>query len=147
MSDREIEIVQDLLDRILGFGEAMGNACDVCAELDCLLSFAEASRTYDYRRPRMVEDNVIDIKGGRSVHPMSVLNQILIRSRSHPLQEQVLDTFVPNDTRVAGGIAIGSAPTKRYGPAECTSDGDEDAWNSVVLCTGANACGKVNLLD
>jgi DNA mismatch repair protein MSH5 len=66
-SDREIEIVEDLLSRILGYGEVMGNSCDVCAELDCLLSFAEASRMYDYRRPCMVEDNIIDIKGGRFV--------------------------------------------------------------------------------
>jgi DNA mismatch repair protein MSH5 len=43
----------------------MGHACDVCAELDVLLSFAEASRAYDYRRPRMVEEPIIDIIAGR----------------------------------------------------------------------------------
>jgi DNA mismatch repair protein MSH5 len=64
-TDREIEIIQSLLDKILLYDEAMGLACDVCAELDCLLSFAEASRAFDYRRPCMVEDNVIDIRGGR----------------------------------------------------------------------------------
>jgi hypothetical protein len=34
---------------------------------------------------------------------------------------------VPNDARLAGGVG------------GKTSDG----WNSIVLCTGANACGKV----
>jgi DNA mismatch repair protein MSH5 len=63
--DREIEIIQSLLDEILIYDEAMGNACDVCAELDCLLSFAEASRAYDYQRPYMVDDNVINITQGR----------------------------------------------------------------------------------
>ena len=42
----------------------------------------------------------------------------------HPLQELVVDTFVANDF--------------------CISDGDGDAWNTVVVCTGANACGKVS---
>lgn len=63
--DREIEIIQELLDEILVFDEAMSHACDVCAELDCLLSFAEASRAYGYHRPSMVQNNVIDITQGR----------------------------------------------------------------------------------
>lgn len=49
----------------------------------------------------------------------------------HPLQEQVVDTFVPNDARVAGGFSgLGDSD-------------DVETLNSVVLCTGANACGKV----
>lgn len=53
----------------------------------------------------------------------------------HPLQEQVVDTFVPNDALVVGGAGIGSS----FG----SDDGEQG--NSVMLCTGANACGKVNL--
>lgn len=67
--DREIEIIQGLLEQILMYADDIGRACDVCAELDCLLSFAEASNMYDYRRPRMVEDNIIDICRGRSGGP------------------------------------------------------------------------------
>lgn len=52
----------------------------------------------------------------------------------HPLQEQVVDTFVPNDAHVIGGAGIGSSPTM---------PDDDNQWNSVLLCTGANACGKV----
>ena len=63
--DREIEIIEGLLERILVYADDIGRACDVCAELDCLLSFAEASSMYNYRRPRMVEDNIIDICHGR----------------------------------------------------------------------------------
>lgn len=63
--DREIEIVQALQEKILGYDDIIGRACDVCAELDCLLSFAMAARSYDYRRPYMTEENVIDIKQGR----------------------------------------------------------------------------------
>lgn len=63
--DREIEIVQELLERILVFSEGMRQACDVCAELDCLLAFAEASRAYNYCRPQISEDSIIDIEQGR----------------------------------------------------------------------------------
>ncbi|KAJ7134704.1 DNA mismatch repair protein MutS [Mycena epipterygia] len=117
--DREIEIVQELLEEIVVYFEAMAAACDVCAELDCLLSFAEASRAFEYRRPDMVDDNIIDIKQGR-----------------HPLQEQVVDTFVPNDAHLAGGSGNRSVLVGD----EATNEAEE--WNSMVLCTGANACGK-----
>ena len=65
--DREIEIIQELLDQILVHDKSMAQACDVCAELDCLLSFADASNMFNYQRPNMVEDDVIDITQGRCV--------------------------------------------------------------------------------
>ncbi len=65
--DREIEIIQKLLEKILAYREVISNACDVCAELDCLLSFAETSRLYGYRRPVMSEENIISIQQGRRV--------------------------------------------------------------------------------
>lgn len=64
-TDREIEIVQSLQEKILVYDDIIGHACDVCAELDCLLSFAVAARSHGYQRPHMTEENVIDIKQGR----------------------------------------------------------------------------------
>lgn len=121
--DREIEIVQSLLEKILVYDEEMTHACDVCAELDCLLSFAEASRACNYVRPQMTEENVLDIKQGR-----------------HPLQEFVVDTFVPNDAFVVGGAGVDAEPLEYI-----DQDGSEDVHeerHSIVVCTGANACGK-----
>jgi DNA mismatch repair protein MSH5 len=69
--DREIEIVQELLEEIVVHFEAMAAACDISAELDVLLSFADASRAFEYRRPEMVDDNIIDIKQGRCVRNSS----------------------------------------------------------------------------
>ncbi|KAJ7175937.1 muts domain V-domain-containing protein [Mycena filopes] len=117
--DREIEIVQELLEEIVVHFAAMAAACDISAELDVLLSFADASRAFEYRRPEMVDDNIIDIKQGR-----------------HALQEQVVDTFVPNDAHLAGGSGNRSVLVGD----ESTNEAEE--WNSIVLCTGANACGK-----
>lgn len=124
VTDREIEIIHDLENKVIVYDEAMGHACDVCAELDVLLSFAEASRAYDYCRPQMVDEPIINIVQGR-----------------HPLQEQVEDTFVPNSCRLVGGVGIGSI-FDGYQKANYEADVITE-WNSVALCTGANACGKV----
>jgi DNA mismatch repair protein MSH5 len=63
--DRELEIVQELLEEVLKCHEEIETACNVCAELDCLLSFATASRQNDYRRPEIVQDNILKIIRGR----------------------------------------------------------------------------------
>ena len=62
------------------------------------------------------------------------------------MQEIVVDTFVPNDAYIVGGAGNGIAVE----PAEDDSE-DEDSEaqgryvkNSIVVCTGANACGKVS---
>ncbi|KAH9846354.1 muts domain V-domain-containing protein [Lenzites betulinus] len=124
--DREIEIIQVLQEKVLAFEADIARACDICAELDCLLSFAAASRAQDYRRPRMTEMNVINIKQGR-----------------HPLQELVVDTFVPNDAFILGGSGFGVALAPK--DAHTNDEFDEDRHvqkNSILVCTGANACGK-----
>ncbi|KAI6114298.1 DNA mismatch repair protein MutS [Pisolithus sp. B1] len=113
--DREIELVQELLEKIMPFHDSIIGICEVCAELDCLLAFAEAARSFDYRRPQMVEGSIINIVQGR-----------------HPLQELVVDAFVPNDARLVGGVGFGQSFNAADGLPS----------NSVVLCTGANACGK-----
>ncbi|RDX49897.1 hypothetical protein OH76DRAFT_495372 [Lentinus brumalis] len=121
--DREIEIVQALLGKVLVHEKAINHACDVCAELDCLISFAQASQSYDYRKPYMTQDNIIDIKQGR-----------------HPLQELVVDTFVPNDAYLMGGAGTGVAVDSDN--SEYSEDAPQYAKNSIMVCTGANACGK-----
>ena len=69
--DRELEIIQDLQEHVLKYDALMSRACDICAELDCLICFATASKAYDYRQPEMSEDNILIIKQGRYVLPFS----------------------------------------------------------------------------
>ncbi|KAK7681540.1 hypothetical protein QCA50_015272 [Cerrena zonata] len=121
--DREIEITQALQEKVVEYAKVILAACDVCAEADCLLSFAEASRAYGYTRPEMTDENVIDIRRGR-----------------HPLQELVVDTFVPNDAYIVGGDYTPRENDDQESDSEET-EGDRKA-HSVVVCTGANACGK-----
>lgn len=49
---------------------------------------------------------------------------VLIHAR-HPLQEQVVDAFVPNDLVVDSSSCY------------------EAEFPRILVCTGANACGKV----
>ncbi|TCD61354.1 MutS protein msh5 [Steccherinum ochraceum] len=121
--DKEIEIIQELQEKILTYKDIIGQTCDICAELDCLLAFAAASRIHNFIRPEMSEDTVTHIVQGR-----------------HPLHELLVDSFVPNDIDVAGGGCAGSRrPLNEEDESELDS---EEELNSVVVCTGANACGK-----
>jgi len=72
--DRELEIVQELLDEILTHSEAIGDACDIFAELDCLLSLAEAARLYNYQRPDMIDENSMEIIQGRYVDLLDLID-------------------------------------------------------------------------
>ena len=149
--DYEIEIIQALLDKVCVYDKEIAAVCDACAELDCLLSLTLASREYDYRRPNMVEDNIINIIGGRSVFHFLVLLCVIDGNLfSHPLQEQVVDIFVPNDIHLAGGRGSGIDTEAINSDDEETAEDTPtrkliDTARSVLICTGANACGKVEL--
>ncbi|KAK9447277.1 DNA mismatch repair protein MutS [Limtongia smithiae] len=110
--DREIEIVHEAQVEVLKFSNLMIACCRVTAELDCVLSFAEAAIVYKYTRPTITEDNVIEIHQGR-----------------HPLYELNVPSFVENDTHIRG-----DRPRR--------SDHDDDETPSLVLLTGANFSGK-----
>ncbi|KAJ3057389.1 MutS protein msh5 [Rhizophlyctis rosea] len=83
--DREIEIMQRLQETVLEYSESLQQTAQVCAEIDCLLSLAEAAKKYNYRRPRMTNENVLHIVKGR-----------------HPLQELCVDVFIGNETALGG---------------------------------------------
>ena len=63
----------------------------------------------------------------------------------HPLQELIVDTFVPNDAYFVGGAGFGVVLEDDVTNTEL-EDKHRYVKNSVVICTGANACGKVSLL-
>ncbi len=69
-----------------------------------ILALAQLARHNNYTRPHILEEDVLEIIGGR-----------------HPLQEQVVASFVPNDTKL-GGMETNDA--------------------RIQLLTGANFSGK-----
>ncbi|KAJ3392725.1 MutS protein msh5 [Lobulomyces angularis] len=80
IADREIEIIQTLQEKILPYSRLLTKISKHSAELDCILSFAEASKKYGYTRPKVTEENFLEIVEGR-----------------HPLQELCVASFIPND--------------------------------------------------
>ncbi|CAE6386833.1 unnamed protein product [Rhizoctonia solani] len=112
IADREIEIMEETLGRVLKYDKAIITACEAAADVDCLLSLTFASWLHGWIKPEMTEENVLEIRGG-----------------IHPLQSLLVPTFVPNDAHLVGGQGLGI-------------DNDVNDTKSIMICTGANACGK-----
>lgn len=64
----EFELFQQLISFVATYVEPIQLNANSIAKLDCLLSFAALSLKYNYCKPEINEDYVIDIKGGR--HPV-----------------------------------------------------------------------------
>ena len=82
----EMDIYQQLLAAIEPFIAPIQTNANIIAQLDCLLCFANNARTYNYHRPELVQEPVLDIKGGR-----------------HPVIEQRLppgETYIANDLQL-----------------------------------------------
>lgn len=82
----ELDIYQQLLAAIEPYIAAIQGNAQIIAQLDCLLSFAITAKQYNYHRPQLTDDAVLDIKNGR-----------------HPVIEQRLppgESYVANDIRM-----------------------------------------------
>ncbi len=78
----ENQIFQELIRWLAERGQRLLHMAETVAVVDCLAALAQLAAHYDYCRPELAHDGVIDIKEGR-----------------HPVIEHYLDedTFVPND--------------------------------------------------
>ncbi len=79
----ELELYQQLLVSIDPYISAIQHNAHIVAQLDCLLCFAGNAHKYNYRRPVLVNDPVLEIVAGR-----------------HPVIEQRLppgDSYIAND--------------------------------------------------
>lgn len=135
ISDREIELNHELAQYVLEYEEMLTMASDICGELDSLLALAQGAKMYRLSKPKLTNQNVVKIKGGR-----------------HILQELAVPSFVSNDTDLAGGcgddaieddglalIADRSSrlPTSSGRPSAPPEDGA-----SLLILTGPNFSGK-----
>ncbi len=128
----EIEISHDLAQRILQHEEMLISVSDLCGELDCMLALAQGARQYNLVRPRMTEENIIDVKNCR-----------------HLLQEMTVPSYVTNDAFLIGGSEPDDE-ANMHNPEQLTSqasshphedDGDQ-APPSTLILTGPNYSGK-----
>ncbi len=79
----EMELYQQLLISIEPYIASIQTNAHIIAQIDCLLCFANNAKQYNYHRPTLVNDPLLDIKQGR-----------------HPVIEQQLppgDQYVAND--------------------------------------------------
>ncbi len=83
----ELELYQHLLTSIEPYISAIQNNAHIVAQLDCLLCFAHNARQYNYHRPQIVNEPVLEIKAGR--HP--VIEQQLPPGESYIANDIILD--------------------------------------------------------
>ncbi len=79
----EYELFMNILNELDEYTGLIKDVSKWVGEIDTLHSLAHVSRMYNYVRPKVVEDDVIDIKNGR-----------------HPVVERSVENFVPNDVRL-----------------------------------------------
>lgn len=86
LADAERAIFQRLRTEIAAFAADIQHNAQLVAALDCLQSFAQAAREYDYVCPKVDESDTLHIEDGR-----------------HPVVERLLpigEKYVPNSTRM-----------------------------------------------
>jgi DNA mismatch repair protein MutS len=82
----EFQLYQELIASIEPFISTIQTNAQIIAQLDCLLCFANNAKQYNYRRPKLLQEAILDIKNGR-----------------HPVIEQQLppgEGYIANDTNL-----------------------------------------------
>ncbi len=80
---REKLLFDELLDFLAPHIPTLQSVAAALAELDVLAAFSERARTLGLAAPELVDDDVLEIDGGR-----------------HPVVERQVESFVSNDTRL-----------------------------------------------
>ncbi|KAG2193007.1 hypothetical protein INT46_009809 [Mucor plumbeus] len=141
ISDREIEIMQELSAIVLEYTVQFLEISNALSELDCILSLAIVALQFNYVKPKLTLDNSLDIVKGR-----------------HPIQELSVDVFISNHTHLKGGQGFKnqrpgnnhssvydnlrkSSSTSRINTSSRGQTINNDT-NSVQVVTGANFSGK-----
>jgi DNA mismatch repair protein MSH5 len=112
VTDREVEIIHGLSNKILQHAAALMKASNVCGEFDAIFALARGADKYDLVKPRMTSQNILNIQNGR-----------------HLLQELGVPSFVPNDCCLSG---YPNAPDLE----------EERDTFQALLVTGPNNSGK-----
>lgn len=89
MADREVELIHLLAGDILEHETMLLEISDLCGHFDAILALAVGAQRYGWVAPRITETSTIAIKNGR-----------------HPLQELLVDSFVPNDCHITSGSNV-----------------------------------------
>lgn len=79
----EEKLVDQISEEISQFAEAIQQDANYCAIIDVVGTFAQNAVYYDYSKPEITKESIVEIKNGR-----------------HPVVERLLEqsSFIPNDT-------------------------------------------------
>lgn len=104
---------------VLKHEKVLKDTSDIIGDLDCLVALAQGARKHNLLPPRMTNDNVIDITGGR-----------------HLLQELTVPSYVANDAFIQGGAG------EDIGDTVISGNDSQPEGPSLLLMTGPNYSGK-----
>ncbi|KAI1499675.1 muts domain V-domain-containing protein [Biscogniauxia marginata] len=121
--DREVEIIHELAVKIIEREDVIIATSEALGELDSLLALAIGCGQYNWVAPKMTDENLIRIEGGR-----------------HPLQELVVPSFIANDCHLAGGSGDHIEETLGESLPDIARDSEE--CPSTFVLTGPNHSGK-----
>ncbi|GAA5961736.1 hypothetical protein JCM3765_000494 [Sporobolomyces pararoseus] len=119
--------VQALLEQLESIEGSVKATIEVLAEFDCLLAFAEAARDNDWICPRMTDEPILKVQGGR-----------------HPLAELCTQNFVKNDAALVGGRGIdwNAGIEDETQQSESQNLNRKKGEKSMIIVAGANMSGK-----
>lgn len=85
LQELEYELFCDIRKQVKEMSGQVRQNAQLIAQIDCLASFAETAAIYNYVKPELNKEGIINIKNGR-----------------HPVLEQLLPegSFIPNDLRI-----------------------------------------------
>ena len=112
----EADLFNRLRARVAEHARALLQTARALAEVDTLAALAEVASRRGYVRPRMVEEDLLEIEAGR-----------------HAVVEATASSFVPNDTSLADPTRTAEPPTPVQAPR-------------CLIITGPNMAGKSTYL-
>jgi DNA mismatch repair protein MSH5 len=127
----EIEISYELAQQVLKHEETLVAVSDLCGELDFMIALSQGANQYKLVRPRMTEENIIDLKDCR-----------------HLLQEMTVPSYVANDAYLVGGKGPNHdhhQPHSRSNTPDShahTDSSNNPSTPTMLLLTGPNYSGK-----
>ncbi|KKK17632.1 hypothetical protein ARAM_004026 [Aspergillus rambellii] len=129
--EKEIEIVYDLAQRVLQYEKVLLEASDICGELDSLLAMVQSASYYKLIRPKIVQDNIIRINGGRFIPAESaeigVVDKILVKSNSQDSVSLIQSTFMNDLQQISFDLKHITARSllliDEFGKGTCENDG------------------------